>query len=106
MLLRTKLAYCAEKADRKPDMAKLGARDLEELQRVLLALHDELTETHAWTALLYDGLCGILGENGTDIDPTTHSGVRFATTWLKQRNKSHAATLQAACKKLREIRDR
>ena len=77
---------------------------LGELQQALLTLQDDLSETMAWTALLCDGLCGILVENGSGIDPTTHSGVRFAAIWLKQRNERHAATLQAACGKLREIR--
>ena len=83
---------------------KPAADALTELQHALLSLHDDLTETMAWTSLLCDGLCGILGENAQDIDPTTHTGLRFAATWLKQRNKVHAATLKAACRKLQEIR--
>lgn len=77
---------------------------LAELQQTLLNLQDDLTETMAWTALLCDGLCGILVENAPDIDSAMHTGVRFATIWLKQRNEIHAATLKAACGKLREIR--
>lgn len=77
---------------------------LQELQHTLASLQDDLSETMAWTALVCDGLCGILVENGTDIDPTTHTGVRFAAIWLKRRNEKHVATLQAACTKLREIR--
>jgi hypothetical protein len=48
----------------------------------------------------------ILVEDGSAVDPTTKTGARFAAIWLKQRNESHAATLQAACGKLREIRGR
>ena len=77
---------------------------LEELQHTLLGLQDDLSETMAWTALLCDGVCGILAEDGSGVDPTTRTGVRFATIWLKQRNERHAAALQAACGKLREIR--
>ncbi len=93
-----------EKAGRRR-MARTRAADgLEELQHILLNLEDDLSETMAWTALLCDGFCGILMEHGQDIDSTTHSGVRFAAIWLKQRNEKHAATLQAACKILRAIR--
>ena len=80
------------------------ADKLAELQHVLLSLQDDLSETMAWTALLCDGLCGILAEHGTEIDSTTHTGVRFAVIWLKQRNETHAASLKAVCGKLREIR--
>ena len=80
--------------------------DLEELQHVLLALHDELTETFAWTALLCDGLCGLMADQSPDIDSATHTGMRFAAIWLKKRNQGHAATLQSVCSRLWEIRER
>jgi hypothetical protein len=92
-----------EKTGRRRSTHTRTADTLEELQHTLLSLQDDLSETMAWTALC-DGLCGILVENGPDIDPTTHTGVRFAAIWLKQRNERHAATLQAACRKLRAIR--
>lgn len=78
---------------------------LAELQQGLMGLQDDLAETMAWTALLCDGLCGILAENASDIDPRTHSGARFAAIWIKQRNEKHTVALQAACTKLCEIRD-
>jgi hypothetical protein len=81
-----------------------AARELEEIHCALLALDDDLTETIAWTAFVFDGVCGMLGEQPMEVDSATHSGMRFATIWLKQRNQSHASTLKAACKKLREIR--
>jgi hypothetical protein len=56
--------------------------------------------------LVCDGICGILGEQTTEVDSVTHTGMRFAAIWLKQRNQSHASTLKAACDKLREIRGR
>ena len=93
-----------EKADRRRITHKPTADTLAELQHALLSLQDDLSETMAWTALLCDGLRGILVENAPDIDSTTHTGVRFAVIWLKQRNERHAATLKAACGKLREIR--
>jgi len=93
-----------EKAGRRRISHTQTADTLGELQQTLISLQDDFSETMAWTALLCDGLCGILVENGSGIDPTTHSGVRFAAIWLKQRNERHAATLQAACGKLREIR--
>ena len=77
---------------------------LEELQDTLLNLQDDLSETIAWTALLCDGLCGIVAEHGSGIDPATQSGMRFAAIWLKKRNDAHTAALQAACRRLREIR--
>lgn len=80
------------------------ARELEEINRTLVVLYDELTETTAWTAFVCDGICGVLGEPPTDVDPATQTGMRFAAIWLKQRNQHHASTLQAACDKLREIR--
>lgn len=83
---------------------KRPADPLQELQHTLVNLQDDLSETMAWTALVCDGLCGILVENGTDVDPTTHTGLRFAAIWLKRRNEKHAVTLRAACTKLREIR--
>jgi hypothetical protein len=93
-----------EKAGRRRITHTRTADTLEELQHTLLSLQDDFSETRAWTALLCDGLCGIMVENGSDIDPTTHTGIRFAAIWLKQRNERHAATLQAACRKLRAIR--
>ena len=93
-----------EKAGRKQITRKQTTDRLDELQQALLSLQDDLTETMAWTALLCDGLSGILVENGPNIDATTHSGVRFAAIWLKQRNEMHTATLRAACRTLREIR--
>ena len=92
------------KAGRRQITHKQTTGRLDELQQALLSLQDGLTETMAWTALLCDGLCGILVENGPNIDATTHSGARFAAIWLKQRNEMHAATLRAACRTLREIR--
>ena len=92
------------KAGRRRIAYTQTADTLEELQHTLLSLQDDFSETMAWTALLCDGLCGILVEHGTGIDPATHSGMRFAAIWLKQRNERHAATLQAACGKLRDIR--
>ena len=83
-----------------------AARELEEINRALVALCDEFTETTAWTALVFDGVCGILGERPKDVDPDTHTGMRFAAMWLKQRNQSHANALNTACNKLREIRGR
>lgn len=59
-------------------MAKNGRRNsgvtqqpepIQELQRLLIGLQDDLTETMAWTALVCDGLCGILSEHHADIDP-------------------------------------
>jgi hypothetical protein len=93
-----------EKAGRRRIAHPRTADTLEDLQKTLLSLQDDFSETMAWTALLCDGLCGILVDSGSGIDPATHSGVRFAAIWLKQRNERHAATLQAACGKLREIR--
>ena len=87
---------------RKTDMR--AARELEEINRALVALYDEITETTAWTALVFDGVCGILGEEPKDVDPDAHTGLRFAAIWLKQRNQSHARTLQVACRKLRAVR--
>ena len=95
-----------DKPNRKPVTDKRETKRLEALQRALLGLQDELTETFAWTALLCDGLCGLMTEHSPDIDPATHTGMRFAAIWLKRRNQGHAAHLQAACKVLREIRER
>jgi len=50
--------------------------------------------------------CGILGERPKDVDSDTHTGMRFAAMWLKQRNQDHANTLHTACSKLRAIRGR
>ena len=93
-----------EKAVRRRITHKQTADTLAVLQHALLSLQDDLSETMAWTALVCDGLCGILVENAPDIDSTTHTGVRFAVIWLKQRNEIHAANLKAVCGKLREIR--
>ena len=87
---------------RKTDMR--AARELEELHRALLALYDDLTETTALTALVFDGVCGILGEPPTDADSDTCTGMRFAASWLKRRNQTHVSTLKAVCNRLREIR--
>jgi hypothetical protein len=87
-------------------MGKSGVKRLEALQRSLLGLHGELTETFTWTALLCDGLCGLMTEHSPDIDPATQTGMRFATIWLKRRNQGHATHLQAACGMLQEIRER
>jgi hypothetical protein len=93
-----------DKTGRRRTTRKPAADPLEELQHTLISLQDDLSETMALTALLCDGLCGILAENGPDIDPTTHTGARFAAIWLKQRNERHAATLEAARRKLHQIR--
>ena len=93
-----------ERAGRRRKTDTRAARELEEIHQALVALYDEFTETTAWTALVCDGICGILDEPSTDIDSTTHTGMRFAAIWLKQRNQSHAGTLEAVCNKLREIR--
>jgi hypothetical protein len=93
-----------EKAGQRQITHKPTADALAELQHAILNLQDDLSETMAWTALLCDGLCGILAEHAPDLDSTTHTGVRFAAIWLKQRNEIHAAALKAACGKLREIR--
>lgn len=95
-----------EKASRRPAIDELEAKKLDELQRALVDLLDDLTETFAWTALLYDGLSGLMTEHTSDIDPATQTGTRFAATWLKRRNHEHAARLQTACVTLREIRER
>lgn len=89
---------------RKRKMDTRAVRELEEIHHQLLKLYDEFTETTAWTALVCDGICGALSESPTDIDAHTHTGMRFAAIWLKQRNQSHASALQAACDKLRNIR--
>ncbi len=94
-----------EKASQKRIRPKRPADPLADLQNTLVILHDDLSETMAWTALLCDGLCGILAENASDIDSKTQTGARFAAIWLKRRNEKHAALLQAACTKLCEIRD-
>lgn len=93
-----------DKADKKQKKNKRPTDPLQELQHTLVDLQDDLSETIAWTALVCDGLCGILVENGADVDPTTRTGVRFAAIWLKRRNEKHVVTLKAACTKLREIR--
>lgn len=83
---------------------KLTARELEEINRTLVVLYDELTETTAWTAFVCDGICGVLGDPPTDVDPDTYTGMRFAAMWLKQRNQNHASALRTACDKLRKVR--
>ncbi len=95
-----------KRTNRKRKTGSRAARELEEINRALVVLYDEFTETTAWTALVFDGVCGILGERPRDVDPDTHTGLRFAAIWLKQRNQNHASTLQTACKKLRAVRGR
>ena len=95
-----------KRANRRRKTNTRAAREIEEINRALVVLCDEFTETTAWTALVFDGVCGILGERPKDVDPDTHTGLRFAAIWLKQRNQRHARTLQAACIKLRTIRGR
>ena len=87
-------------------MTKQNAKDLDDLQHTLLGLHDELTETFAWTALLCDGLCGLMADQSTDVDSPTYTGMRLAVNWLKGRNQKHATELQAACRRLWELRER
>lgn len=89
---------------RKTDTRSACELELEELHHALLTLYDELTETTAWTALVIDGVCGILGEPPTDVDSDTYTGMRFAASWLKRRNQAHASTLKTVCNRLREIR--
>lgn len=81
-----------------------AARELEKIHHALIALYDELTETTAWTALVCDSICGVVDEQSSEVDSATHTGMRFAAIWLKQRNRNHASRLQAACEKLRAIR--
>lgn len=87
-------------------MTKRDDKDFEDLQRTLLRLHDELTETFAWTALLCDGLCGLMVDETANVDSVTYTGMRFAASWLKGRNQRHAAALQAACRRLCDLRER
>lgn len=94
-----------QRTNRKRIVRKHAVDPLEDLQHRLLSLQDDLAETTAWTALLCDGLCGILAEHASDLDSKTYAGARFAAIWLKQRNEKHSAALQAACAKLCEIRD-
>lgn len=91
-------------APRRGCTGKRKAEALERLQRALVGLHDELTETMARTAFVCDGVCGILAESGSNIDPATCNGMRFVSMSLKERNAEHAATLQEACRMLRKIR--
>ena len=93
-----------QKTHRRSIARKRTADPLEEVQQGLLNLQDDLAETIAWTALLCDGLCGILAEHAPDLDSKTYAGARFAAIWLKQRNEKHTAALQTACTKLCEIR--
>ncbi len=95
-----------KRASRRRKTNTQAARELEEINRALVVLYDEFTETTAWTALVFDGVCGILGERPKDVDPDTHTGLRFAAIWLKQRNQGHASALNTVCNKLREIRGR
>ena len=95
-----------EQAGRKRKTNTWAVHELEEIHLALVALHDELTETTAWTALVCDGICGILGEQAADVDSATHAGMRFAAIWLKQRNQGHAEALQEVCKLLGEVRGR
>lgn len=94
-----------EKPSRRPVAGKWEAKRLEELQRALVGLLDDLTETFAWTALVCDGVSALTGHT-SDIDPETQTGMRFASIWLKRRNHEHAAHLQAACVILQGIRRR
>lgn len=87
-------------------MTKRETKDLEELQQALLGLHDELTETFAWTALVCDGLCSLMVDEVANVDSVTYTGIRLAANWLKGRNQRHAAELQAACRRLWELRER
>lgn len=82
----------------------LTLREIEQINHTLVLLYDELTETTAWTALVFDGVCGILGERPKDVDADTYAGMRFAAMWLKQRNQRHASALHTVCSKLREVR--
>ena len=95
-----------EKPSRRPITGKWEAKRLEELQRALVGLLDDITETFAWTALVCDGLSGLMSEHTSDIDSETQTGTRFAAIWLKRRNHEHAAHLRAACVTLLEIRER
>ena len=95
-----------EQAGRRRKTNTRAVHELEEVHQALVALHDEYTETTAWTALVCDGICGILGEQPTDVDSATHTGMRFAAIWLKQRNQNHARALQAVCNLLHEVRGR
>jgi hypothetical protein len=90
-----------EVGKRKPDAA---SRELEKLHHALIALYDELTETAACIAFFCDGICGVLAEHPTDVDPTTQTGIRFTSIALKHRNDNHAAALRSACNKLHGIR--
>ena len=95
-----------EQAGRRRKTNTRAVHELEEVHQALVALYDEYTETTAWTALVCDGICGILGEQPTDVDSATHTGMRFAAIWLKQRNQNHARALQAVCNQLNEVRGR
>lgn len=86
---------------RKPESA---TRDLDELHTTLIALYDDFTETTAWTAFVLDGICAVLADSPSTVDPQTQTGLRFASILLKQRNKKHAAALRSTCDRLRATR--
>lgn len=91
-----------QKQPRKPATRS----ELAELHGKLIACYDDITETTAWTAFLFDGVCSLLAENPGIINPTTRSGVQFAAMWLKERNRKDALALHAVCNGLRAIRTR
>ena len=92
-----------KKSNRKRAARKTKPEQLDKLQRALLGVNDELCETIAWTAFVCDGLCGILAEHEMDIDSATYNGMRFASVWVKRRNKEIASKLEATRRMLREI---
>lgn len=91
---------------RKQPRKPATRRELAEIHGKLVACYDDITETAAWTAFLFDGICGLLAENPGSINPTTRSGVQFAALWLKERNRKDALALRAACDGLRAVRTR
>jgi hypothetical protein len=95
-----------KRTSRGPNISTRTLGEMENLHHDLVTLYDELTETNAWAALVCDGICGIVADDPAQIDSATGTGMRFAVIWLKQRNRKHATTLQAACNKLRKIRGR
>ena len=86
---------------RKPESA---TRDLDELHATLIALYDDFTETTAWTAFVLDGICAVLADSPSTVDPQTQIGLRLASILLKQRIRKHAMTLRSTCDRLRAIR--
>lgn len=64
-----------EKPSRKPITDKCEAKSLEELQRALVRLLDDLTETFAWTTLVCDGLSGLMTEHTSDIELSNRAGI-------------------------------